>query len=80
MKRIIVLALVAAVGFGASGCELNGLSSEQISKDILRESERVCGANADSPRGGIENIMLMEGREDDFIVTCADRTNHYVDA
>jgi hypothetical protein len=76
--------VLAAVAVGASvltvaGCELNGVSSRQISGDILRSVEEICGDSREGSRGGVDNIMLMDGRQDDGIATCHDGTNHYFD-
>jgi len=62
-----------------SGCEINGVTSKSISSDILDNANRICGPNRDSGRGGVENIMLLQDKEDDGIVTCHDGTNHYFD-
>lgn len=78
MKRYLVVILTTVAAFG-SGCEINGLSSRQISHDILDNAERICGDSRAGARGGVDNIMLMDGREDDGIVTCHDGTNHYFD-
>lgn len=81
IKRVTTVGVAAAAVVAMAGCEWNGVSSSAISKDILRTVERICGENRDArPRGGVQNIMLMEGREDDGIVTCHDGTNHYFDA
>lgn len=78
-NKAVTVALIAVALF-LGGCEWNGLSSKQISKDIIENVERICGPSRDSlPRGGVQNIMLMDGREDDGIVTCDDGTNHYFD-
>lgn len=82
MKKLFAGSL-AAIALVASGCEMNGGitgSSENISKDLLEKVEEICGADRNGVRGGIENIMLMDKREDDGIVTCHDGTNHYFDA
>ncbi len=66
------------------GCEAcNGgmfHESDKIAPQIIDKVEAICGPDRDGVRGGVENIMLMEAREDDGIVTCHDGTNHYFDA
>ncbi len=80
MRKKITIGLVCIAGVGLAGCESNGFTSSTISKDILHKVNSICGPARDSqPRGGVVNIMLMEGREDDGIVTCHDGTNHYFD-
>jgi hypothetical protein len=80
MRRSILAVIALVMVFAVSGCEYNGLSSQAVSGDILREVESICGVDRNGIRGGVENIMLMENREDDGIVTCHDGTNHYFDA
>jgi hypothetical protein len=76
--------LIVPFALALGGCEAcNGgitHSSRNISDQIIRAAEGICGASADSPHGGVKNIMLMESREDDGIVTCGDGTNTYFDA
>lgn len=82
MKKLFAGSL-AAVALVATGCEWNGgltNSSEAISKDILERVSDICGEDRNGIRGGVDNIMLMDKREDDGIVTCHDGTNHYFDA
>lgn len=83
MRRIIT-ALTIIAALAVSGCEsCNGgvfHESAKISDQILHKVERICGEDREHGRGGVENIMLMEDREDDGIVTCHDGTNHYFDA
>lgn len=72
----IVLSTVAL-----AGCEVNGArTSHSVAVDIVDKAEEICGANRREGRGGVENIMLMDGRTDDGIVTCHDGTNHPFDA
>lgn len=82
-KKIVLAVLIVAALFVA-GCEFNGLTTREKARDIQNNSEQICGAPGKYPaafdkHGGVENIMLMDGSEDDGIVTCADRTNHYFD-
>lgn len=79
MRKLIILPF-AVIALAFSGCEFNGLSSRQISRDILKTVNQICGYDREHGRGGVENIMLMEDRQDDGIVTCHDGTNHYFDA
>lgn len=84
MRRLLAaLLLVGVVGL-LSGCEVaNGgieNASSKIAKGILPVVEGICGRDDKERRGGVRNIMLMDGREDDGIVTCNDGTNHYFDA
>lgn len=85
VKKRLCVASLAAAALAVSGCEgCNGGitgSSKNISKDILKVTEQICGKDRNAmPRGGVDNIMLMDEREDDGIVTCHDGTNHYFDA
>ncbi len=82
MRKRITIGLVCIAGIGLSGCDaFNGArSSKSTARDILDAVEPICGPSRDSqPRGGVVSIMLMEGHDDDGIVTCFDGTNHHFD-
>lgn len=85
MKKVYAAVAALVVAVTVSGCEAcnGGLtnSSSNLAHQIIPEVEKICGHERDSaPHGGVMNIMLMDGREDDGIVTCFDGTNHYFDA
>jgi len=90
MKKLLAVAGAVAVTVTVAGCDgCNGgitHSGKKISEGIIKKVEGICGATPDTPRGGVMNIMLMEDREDDGIVTCrkvapGDKTvNYYFDA
>ncbi len=76
MKALATMA-VTLVTLGGIG-ECNGFTTSKRAEDIQENVERICGKDRESPpHGGVENIMLMDGSEDDGIVTCHDGTNHY---
>lgn len=78
MKRLTLGLLIVVVAL--TGCEVNGLTTRQKARDIQKNAERICGKDSEGVRGGVRNIMLMDGTEDDGIVTCeGDGTNHYFD-
>ena len=81
MKRLAATAAVLSLAAGVlAGCEANGLQSARSRAAAVQDVvEPICGINRDSPRGGVRNIMLMEGATDDGIVTSDDGTNHYFD-
>lgn len=82
MKRSVLM-ILAVLALLASGCEgfNGGLGGEgsKIAQPIIDHANKVCGKDRNGVRGGTENIMLMEKREDDGILTCHDGTNHYFD-
>lgn len=83
-SKFMAIGALALLPLASIG-ECNGVTSNQVSGDIIRSVEQICGATPDSPRGGVMNIMLMDGRQDDGIVTCRKlgpgdkRLNHYFD-
>jgi hypothetical protein len=80
VRRAAILVAAGALGLGVAGCEWNGVTTRSKASDIQTNVERICGPHRGAePRGGVQNIMLMDKSEDDGIVTCDDGTNHYFD-
>ncbi len=82
-RALLTPILLCALVLALTGCEVfnGGLGNEgsKIAAPIIEHANEVCGKDRDGVRGGTENIMLMEARADDGILTCHDGTNHYFD-
>jgi hypothetical protein len=82
MRALIgaVAALGATTMLGSCEGDASFRSGESVGRDIIRAAESICGENREGIHGGVINIMLMEGRQDDGVVTCFDGHNEPFDA